>query len=118
MLHRPFNETLFINLLTFRSKTLDKHKTKIVGFTLGRDKFYFVAGPSNIQTFFRNSPHIGFERFALFGFKNMVGLVPSDYAKFANDKSGRGHIPLPGTEDTPPEKRYWAKLLVSLPQQT
>ncbi len=35
----------------------------IVGFYIGGQKFYFITGAQNIQTFLRNSPSVGYERF-------------------------------------------------------
>jgi hypothetical protein len=64
----------------------------------------------NVQTFFRTSPSIGVDRFILYAIKNMMGVHPDDYARFANDKSGRLPVPLPGTEHTPEDQRYWAAM--------
>ncbi|KAK5655986.1 hypothetical protein OQA88_5124 [Cercophora sp. LCS_1] len=80
-------------------------KGNIVGFRLGGIPFYFLTSPANIQTFFRTSPAIGFERFILIAITNMMGASPSDVAKFADDKSGRMPNPAPGTPDG--ATRYW-----------
>lgn len=40
----------------------------------------------------------------------MWGAPLADRAKFLSDKSGRGKVPLPGYEDTPPDQRYFARL--------
>ncbi len=46
----------------------------------------------------------------LYGIKHVMGVTQDDYNKFANDKSGRLAKPLLGTEDTAPDKRYWAAM--------
>lgn len=96
---------------TFLSRTTKALRNQnIVGFRLGGKKAYFVTGAQNMQTFFRNSPSIGFETFLLYAIRFMMGATPEDVAKFANDKSGRLAAPLPGTEDTPQNQRYWAAM--------
>lgn len=35
-------------------------------------------------------------------------MPKKDVQRFANDKSGRGRVPAPGTESTPKDQRYWS----------
>jgi len=95
-------------LLTPRSQALNQKN--IVGFYLGGKKTFFITGPQNIQAFFRSSPSISVQTLVLYTIKYMMGATPDDVAKFANDNSGRHPTPLPGTEDTPEHKRYWASM--------
>jgi hypothetical protein len=43
------------------------------------------------------------------GFPKLYRMSNDEVQRFANDKSGHKETPLPGTENTPPEHRYWAK---------
>lgn len=83
---------------------------KIVGFHLGPKKVFFITGGENVQTLFRGSPHIDFEKLALMGYENMMPTSPEDIRKLEADKSGRAAVPLPGTEHVPENKRYWAAM--------
>jgi hypothetical protein len=71
---------------------------------------YFVTDVKNMQAFFRTSPSIGFQTLVLFGIKNMMAATPDGLAKFASEKSGRLPAPLPGTEHTLADQRYWAAM--------
>jgi hypothetical protein len=42
------------------------------------------------------------------GFPKLYRMSNDEIQRFANDKSGHKETPLPGTEDIPPEQRYWA----------
>jgi hypothetical protein len=85
-------------------------KSSIMGYQLAGKNAYLVTGAANIQSFFRTSPNIGFERFFLYALTNIMGAAPEDVTKFANDKTGRLGAPLPGSETTNQGQRYWASM--------
>ncbi|GAB1311915.1 hypothetical protein MFIFM68171_02125 [Madurella fahalii] len=90
-----------------RAKSALREKN-IVQFYLGTTKAYLVTGANNIQAMFRTSASVNSDVFILMVQKHIWNITGDDYAKFANDKSGRLKVPAPGTEDTPEERRYWA----------
>lgn len=82
----------------------------ILTFRLGPEKVYLVTKAHNIQHMFRTTANLNQERFALMLQKYVWGSTPDDYARFANDGSGKGRLPTPGYEGTPNDRRYWAPL--------
>jgi hypothetical protein len=69
---------------------------------------YLVTGAQNVQKIFRPSPSIGNEDLMLtIVLPRIYGLPPHEIERFRNDKSGRGKVPIPGTEDTPEDQRHW-----------
>ncbi|KAH9900108.1 cytochrome P450 [Xylariomycetidae sp. FL2044] len=80
----------------------------VVKFRIAGKKMYIVAGQQNVQALMKNTPGLRSET-AVASLLESVWAMPSKEAEvWRNDKSGRGKVPLPGTEDTPAHMRYWA----------
>ncbi|KAK4201019.1 putative cytochrome P450 E-class, group IV [Triangularia verruculosa] len=73
-------------------------------------KVYLITSPRHIQALFRPSLPISSDKFFHMIYENLWGAPLPDREKFLNDKSGRGKVPLPGYENTPPDQRYFAAL--------
>lgn len=89
-----------------RRKVLEN--TRLAKFYLFSTPVFLVSGPQNIQTIFARSHKVGSE--AIFEqnvFPILYRMPKEDIQRFAQDKSGRGRRPAPGTEHLPPESRYW-----------
>lgn len=77
-------------------------------------KAYIIDGANNIQTMFRASNNVSSDIFFLMVQQHIWNATKEDLAKFANDKSGRQKVPLPGPDsssgkkETGAQKRYWA----------
>ncbi|KAK0614725.1 cytochrome P450 [Immersiella caudata] len=96
------------DMQSFLSKTKATFRsTNVLAFNIGPQKVYMITGARNVANIFRTTANVGQEIFILKIQKYLYGSVPSDYAKFLNDKSGRAKVPAPGTENTPTTKRYW-----------
>ena len=81
---------------------------RLVRFYLFSTPVFLVSGQQNIQTIFARSHKVGNE--ALFVrnvFPNLYDMPKEDVRRFAEDKSGRGRLPAPGTEHISPQHRYW-----------
>jgi hypothetical protein len=77
-------------------------------FYLGATPVYLLAGPRNIQTIFGRSNKLGTEDIMVQNVLPKLFRMNKDEVKrFADDKTGRGRVPAPGTESTPAEQRYW-----------
>ncbi|KAI5865326.1 putative cytochrome P450 [Durotheca rogersii] len=80
----------------------------IAQFYLGGVPVYLISGVQNIQMLFGRGHKVGSEDiFVQKVLPRLYKMPPHHVSRFANDKSGRGKVPAPGYEDTPPEKRYW-----------
>ncbi|EED16620.1 cytochrome P450, putative [Talaromyces stipitatus ATCC 10500] len=85
-------------------------KCNIAKFYLGTVPVYLISGTKNIQSIFGRDNKVGSEDiFVERVLPTLYKMPKKDVEKFANDKSGRGHNPAPGTEDMPQDQRYWAK---------
>ncbi|KAF5230621.1 hypothetical protein FAUST_9712 [Fusarium austroamericanum] len=69
---------------------LEKANSDIVRFNVGFIPAYVVRGPDNLLLMDKH-----------------WGMHHHEIAKFANDKTGRGKAPAPGTETVPESERYW-----------
>ena len=94
-------------LLTFLiRKTLQT--ASLAKFHQGTKLVYLVTGPKNVQTIFGRAHIINNHGFMLQStLPTWYKLSKNDVKRFAADKSGRGKNPLPGTESTPKNQRYW-----------
>ncbi|KAK3302662.1 cytochrome P450 [Chaetomium strumarium] len=88
-------------------ETLETRKSGIAKVYLGFRPVYIVAGAQNVQRLF-GSPEVLDGDFIHFILMNAQwGLTQAEMARFRKDKSGRHKKPLPGTEQTPDDQRYW-----------
>jgi len=90
-----------------------------VQFYLGLMKVYLVNGASNVQAMFRASNKVSSDIFFLMIQEHIWNSTSEDFAKFANDKTGRLKLPanpFPDAEkaekmaEVPEQKRYWATM--------
>ena len=78
-------------------------------FYLGMTPVYLVSGPRNVQTIFGRGHKMVNEDVMLHNVLPVLYRMPkSDIKRFAEDKSGRGKVPAPGSENTSQDQRYWA----------
>lgn len=92
-----------INRKLLRNRNIGK-------FYLGTMPVYLISGTKNIQAIFGRGNKVGSEDiFVKNVLPTLYKMPKKDVERFANDKSGRGHNPAPGSEGVPKEKRYWAK---------
>lgn len=83
-------------------------KSGIVKFRVGHRKICFVVRPDNVRALFRPSRALSPEFFMLDVMEHVWAANKDEMHRFRQDKSGRMNKPLAGTEDTPPQQRYWA----------
>jgi hypothetical protein len=79
-------------------------------FRLGRHRVYLVSGAKNVQTVFgrAHGSNIHADDIMLSSTLPLwYRLRGEDLKRFASDKTGRGRVPLPGTEHTPPGERFF-----------
>ncbi|RYP39364.1 hypothetical protein DL768_010720 [Monosporascus sp. mg162] len=82
--------------------------TNLAKFYLGTKPVYLVSGPKNVQTIFGRSQNINNEGIMLsINLPTWYRFSKRDLQRFAEDKSGRGRNPLPGSENVPQEQRYF-----------
>ncbi|KAK3353843.1 cytochrome P450 [Lasiosphaeria hispida] len=81
----------------------------VVKFSLGPTPVYLVTGAQNVQALFRKSTSISSDKFLLMVMGTVMCFTPKDYAKFANDKTGRLPEPVEGTAASHKGLRYWAE---------
>ncbi|KAI1656394.1 putative cytochrome P450 [Daldinia decipiens] len=82
-------------------------ESSIIRFTLGTYNVYWVAGAKNTQVLF-GPPHIvDPDMFQLRLMDSHWGMPIKEIKMFADDKSGRKKVPLPGTERIPLGRRHW-----------
>ena len=82
-------------------------KNNLVKFFLGPNTVYLVAGSQNIQAIFGSAHKIGNEELMLRTvLPKLYGLSKRELDIWAKDKSGRGKVPFPGTENQTGQ-RYW-----------
>ncbi|KAK3328242.1 cytochrome P450 [Cercophora scortea] len=87
---------------------LEKTKSNIIKFHVGFTPRCIVTGVSNVQKVLAMSPEVLDVNFLMLRMMEAHwGVSPTELGKFANDHSGRGKVPFPGTEHTPDDKRYW-----------
>ncbi|KAE8548389.1 hypothetical protein TMatcc_010800 [Talaromyces marneffei ATCC 18224] len=85
-------------------------KNSIAKFYMGTVPVYLISGTKHIQSIFGRDNKVGSEEiFTQAVLPTLYKMPKSHVERFANDKSGRGHVPAPGTEGTPKEQRYWAR---------
>ncbi|MCJ1389518.1 hypothetical protein MMC18_002375 [Xylographa bjoerkii] len=112
------NERFMIRVTTIRVPTtkqrvFSSHRkalknARLAKFYLFSTPVFLVSGQQNIQTIFARSHKVGGE--ALFVqnvFPILYDMPKEDVRCFAEDKSGRGRVPAPGTDDVPLQRRYW-----------
>ncbi|ORY71962.1 putative cytochrome P450 [Pseudomassariella vexata] len=89
------------------SKALEKANS--ARFYLGWKEVYLLAGPRNIQTIFgRLHDKIGNEDIMVRSvLPNLYRMSKDEVKRFADDHSGRGRLPAPGTENITADQRYW-----------
>ncbi|KAH8820156.1 putative cytochrome P450 [Xylogone sp. PMI_703] len=103
-----------IQFLTNNERFMDRVRkvlkdSNLAKFYLGTTPVYLVSGPRNIQTIFARGHRIVNEDVMLYNvFPALYRMPRKDLKRFADDKSGRGKIPAPGTENTPHDQRYWS----------
>ncbi|KAI0097726.1 putative cytochrome P450 [Nemania sp. FL0031] len=83
-------------------------KSNVVKFHLGSKEVYLLSGAQNVQALFTSRKLSYEEIFITKAFPKFWRLNKDEVKRFANDKSGPNRVPLPGTESTPSEQRYWA----------
>lgn len=77
-------------------------------FWLGPIKFHLLTGVNNMQTMFGRGNKVGNEDIFVERVFPVLYKMPKEHVKrFANDHSGRGIVPAPGSENVPSEQRYW-----------
>lgn len=77
-------------------------------FYLGTTPVYLLAGPRNIQAIFGRQNKLSTEDIMVQSvLPKLYRMTKDEVKRFADDKSGRGRVPAPGTESTPADKRYW-----------
>ncbi|KAK3317496.1 putative cytochrome P450 [Cercophora scortea] len=82
--------------------------SRIAKFHLVSTPVFLVSGPENIQTLFARSHKVGNETIFLENvFPALYRMSKDEKQRFADDKSGRGRQPAPGTEHMPAHQRYW-----------
>ncbi|KAF4624102.1 hypothetical protein G7Y89_g14069 [Cudoniella acicularis] len=95
-----------ITLFSSHRKALKN--ARLARFYLFSTPVFLVSGQQNIRTIFAPSHKVGSEAiFAENVFPVLYRMSKGDVRKFAQDKSGRGRLPAPGTEHVPLEQRYW-----------
>ena len=100
------SQYVWLNHLMHTSQVLSEKR--ILGFYLGSQKVFFVTGPQNVATLFRNTPSISADKFHVLIMETLANARKEDTAKYAQDRSGRLVSPAPGWEKTPESQRYWA----------
>ncbi|KAL9087509.1 MAG: hypothetical protein Q9165_006620 [Trypethelium subeluteriae] len=106
-----FNTLQFVtNNATFMKRVTQVLKnTNIAKFYLGFTPVYLVSGPQNTQSLFQRSHNVNNEGIMVHSvFPVLYRMSAEEVRRFADDKSGRGRIPAPGTESTPDNRRYWS----------
>ncbi|KAK0712050.1 hypothetical protein B0H67DRAFT_586878 [Lasiosphaeris hirsuta] len=94
----------FITRASLAMRTRD-----MIKFSLGLTPVYLVTGSRNVQALFRKSNSLSSDKFLLMVMETVMCFTPEDYAKFANDKTGRLPEPMEGTAAKHQGPRYWAE---------
>ncbi|KAI0398718.1 cytochrome P450 [Xylaria palmicola] len=83
-------------------------RSHVVKFHLSSKDVYMLSGAPNVQALF-SLRELGYEEiFISQVFPKFWRFNKDEVKRFADDNSGTSRIPLPGTEATPSERRYWA----------
>jgi hypothetical protein len=84
-------------------------KAPIVKFWLATKPVYLVAGLKNYQAIFA-SRELTYNGIMLqIGFPKLYRMTSDEIQRFARDRTGHKETPLPGSENIPPEQRFWAQ---------
>lgn len=81
--------------------------TSIFQFRLAGRTTYLVTG-ANVTTVFRSTQTIGTKTFLENVMERLWEVPKSELGLWQNDMSGRGRVPMPGTESPPDDQRHWA----------
>lgn len=94
-------------LIRNNREKLEKANSDIVRFNVGFIPAYVVRGPDNVRKLFNSPNTLDGNFLQLLLMDKHWGMHHHEIAKFANDKTGRGKAPAPGTENVPESERYW-----------
>lgn len=86
---------------------MDATRSNIVKFYIGFTPAYIVTGPSNAQRVMNSPNDLDGTFLQLVLMDGVWALSKDEISKFRNDRSGRSAVPVPGTESTPQDQRFW-----------
>ena len=82
-------------------------ESDVIRFNLGHKLVYLVCGERNTQVLFGPPEIVDPNMFHILLMDTHWGMPRREIKMFADDKSGRHRVPLPGTEDVDPCQRHW-----------